>query len=930
MKKFASLLVGALCAAGAYADVVAGKQYTLTAVTITGAEYAWTVQDGTITPSTDLSKAEVFTCEDHSGQLAFVTADGKYLRVNPQIPAPSSWLDQYSTTGLADEFSADLTTLTFEQFPATGGNIESSAAHDAGYYAIKVNRGYDKNHDYVPSPGYIIMKNDGTFNGAGTSAPFFTSGYTSAFKVVEADNTPQVDPAEEAYNAWYNLVMVDMKAVYDANPDWPTVDVPGQKPASVVYAVCEYYQQNNWLFGFMGFGKDWKEAKDYYARFGKTVEGEYADALAIWQAYVDAPLVAEEVPETPEYNTTIQYFTAQQLRAEVESAGKALIGLAGVTTTANKYINGKPFNGTLLSEDGTLAGVRAPQNDEILEVLPVEGGYVLRQADAAEGEGYLVCDAGGNFSTTDVAAANVWTILSPSEDGYGTIGGWADLFVDVEASMSNENLVRFIAKGQYLNGQNRDGVGGLRAGLGAWSFNYVYNANYSVDQPEEPEPVDPNVEMYANWYDLVMHKMADLYEDYGYTAPTADEVGKKPAAVVAPVIDYYRSHNSLFIMSQWGSTVEYILGVYGIDMAASYAEAVALWQAYEEAEVVTEIIPVYVEPVLSAEDVSAEVAYYIYTEARGGLTVTDATATGIVGTAEAGVGQNVDPTDPRQQFAFVKWEGNLYLYNLATQKFLGGKNGGHGEFTDKPVDPILFKNAGNGTVMLYFDDNHNINLGGSKQVTIDGWKQKDGGNSFIIKVAEPFDQTPVLEYLAYHEWNGNVAYTEAPSDIDELLDFDLEFEEARTVEEAPYGVLGAIFDETGDAYAVVFGNRYADAPFTAEEGKVTVHFTKIADIEAELQPAAKKVANRALGLGGSAPAKAKVVICGKSFLVDGENVYGDIIVKNYNLDGTSGAIQTAIETITTTADAVIYDLQGRRVSRVQNGVVIANGKKIVK
>lgn len=636
----------------------------------------------------------------------------------------------------------------------------------------------------------------------------------------------------------------------------------------------------------------------------------------------------------PEYNTTAKFFTAQELRAEVAATGKALIGLAGVTTTANKYINGKAFNGTLLSEAETLAGVRAPQADEILEVLPVEGGYVLRQADAAEGEGYLVCDAGGNFTTTDVAAANVWSILSPSEEGYGTISGWADLFTDVEASMSNENLVRFIAKGQYLNGQNRDGVGGLRAGLGAWSFNYVYNANYEVEEEEPVVPVvDPAEEAYNAWSVLVTTDMKAVKDEWG-TAPEADVVGKKPAAVVAAVINYYNASSWLFSSfsgfgTDWEAAKAYYEN-YGTTIEAKYAEALAIWEAYEAAEVVAEIVPEYVEPVLKAEDVSAEVAYYIYTEARGGLTVVDAAATGIVGTAEAGVGQDVDPTDPRQQFAFVNWEGNLYLYNVATQKFFTGKNGGHGEFTDKPVDPILFKNEGNGSVMLYFDESHNINLGGSKQVTIDGWKQKDPGNSFIIKVAEPFDQTPILEFLAYHEWNGNIAFTEAPSDIDELLDFDLEFEEARTVEAAPYGVLGAIFDETGDAYAVVLGERFVAEPLTADEGKVTVHFTKIADIAAELQPAAAQVAKRALGLGGSAAAKAKVVICGKSFLVDGENVYTDVIVKNYELDGTSGAIQTGIETLSTTADAVIYDLTGRRVSRVQNGVVIANGKKIVK
>lgn len=210
---------------------------------------------------------------------------------------------------------------------------------------------------------------------------------------------------------------------------------------------------------------------------------------------VDVTLVVEgAAPVVPEYNTTTKFFTAPELRAEADATGKAFIGIAGVTTTANKYINGKAYNGVLASEEGTLAGLRAPQEDEVLEVIATEGGYLLRQADAAEGEGYLKCAAGGNFTTSVAADANVWSILGPGEDGYGDITGWDDLYSDIDKSY-NENMVRFISNGQYLNGQNRDGVGGLRGGKGAWSFNYVYNANYTeggeVVDPVDPEPFVP-------------------------------------------------------------------------------------------------------------------------------------------------------------------------------------------------------------------------------------------------------------------------------------------------------------------------------------------------------------------------------------------------------------------------------------------------------
>lgn len=178
----------------------------------------------------------------------------------------------------------------------------------------------------------------------------------------------------------------------------------------------------------------------------------------------------------PEPSAT-KFFTAEELRAEVAKAGVAHIGILNVTATSNKYVNGKSYNGVPASEDGTLEGVRAPQEDEIMEVYAVEDGYILRQADAEEGEGYLDCAAGGNFSVTDREGALVWQIVGHEEEGYGSISGYDDLYSDIEKE-PNDYMIRFIALGQYLNGQNQGGTGGLRGGTGAWSFNYAYNVNY--------------------------------------------------------------------------------------------------------------------------------------------------------------------------------------------------------------------------------------------------------------------------------------------------------------------------------------------------------------------------------------------------------------------------------------------------------------------
>ena len=191
----------------------------------------------------------------------------------------------------------------------------------------------------------------------------------------------------------------------------------------------------------------------------------------IYSSLVIAPKTSPEV----EPNTTTMYFTAPELRDEVANIGQALIGVLNVTTTADKYVT-ETLRSSEASADGTLAGVRAPQEEEVFEVLAVEGGYVLRHHNAAEGEGYLGLN-GNTFTAADQAGATVWTILGPDEEGYGSVTSFDDIYPDIAAEL-NPNMVRFITQGQYLNGQNFENIGGIRGGTGAWSFNYVRNANY--------------------------------------------------------------------------------------------------------------------------------------------------------------------------------------------------------------------------------------------------------------------------------------------------------------------------------------------------------------------------------------------------------------------------------------------------------------------
>lgn len=149
--------------------------------------------------------------------------------------------------------------------------------------------------------------------------------------------------------------------------------------------------------------------------------------------------------------------------------------------------------------------------------------------------------------------------------------------------------------------------------------------------------------------------------------------------------------------------------------------------------------------VTSAEEIDFGKYYTITTFARGALTVADANATYLAGTIQ--VTQEESADDVRQQFAFVKLDGKLYLYSLGTKKFVRRHINNQGVLSEMPEDEIAFADAGEGTVRLYVEtteSNRNFYLGGSNQFLMEVWNTKDLGNSFIIKAAGDFDRTDVF------------------------------------------------------------------------------------------------------------------------------------------------------------------------------------------
>ena len=167
-----------------------------------------------------------------------------------------------------------------------------------------------------------------------------------------------------------------------------------------------------------------------------------------------------------------KFLTAAQLR---DNAANIRIGLLNVTTTGGKYINGEAGT-TNPSSTRKLQDIIGPTGNQVLvlEVAPDSKYYLKREGDKK----YLKCAANGDFELVDNSTnATPFGIYGKDDTGYGNITGYDDLYSDITKE-PNDYMIRFIANGQYINGQGTNKTGGLRGGTGAWSFNYVVSADY--------------------------------------------------------------------------------------------------------------------------------------------------------------------------------------------------------------------------------------------------------------------------------------------------------------------------------------------------------------------------------------------------------------------------------------------------------------------
>ena len=178
------------------------------------------------------------------------------------------------------------------------------------------------------------------------------------------------------------------------------------------------------------------------------------------------------------------------------------------------------------------------------------------------------------------------------------------------------------------------------------------------------------------------------------------------------------------------------------------------------------------------------------------------------------------------------------------------------------------------------------------------------------------------------EWTGNINVPTSAATVDELLDYNVEFEGASNLDVSDYGLLAAVFDNSGDVYAVAFVGKDYEQFGSVETSKstFTIHFEKVADITSELKEA---VVKKIGGFVEPTQGVATVYVCPKSFVFDGKT-YGESLCYTYEVAGNG--VATGIEGINAdNSNAEIYDLQGRRVmAPVKGNLYIQNGKKVMK
>ena len=153
------------------------------------------------------------------------------------------------------------------------------------------------------------------------------------------------------------------------------------------------------------------------------------------------------------------------------------------------------------------------------------------------------------------------------------------------------------------------------------------------------------------------------------------------------------------------------------------------------------------EPYLTdISEVDVNKAYFITTADRGAWMVPDG-GTAVTSTTKAGFAPL--KSDSKQQFAFVSYGGNYYLYSVSAKKFVS-KSGSYTTLTDLAGDNVSLlatTNTAYPTVVAFQNGAYHGGISnGYTPAVITSWNDlNDGGNQAKILEVADFDPTEALE-----------------------------------------------------------------------------------------------------------------------------------------------------------------------------------------
>ena len=133
----------------------------------------------------------------------------------------------------------------------------------------------------------------------------------------------------------------------------------------------------------------------------------------------------------------------------------------------------------------------------------------------------------------------------------------------------------------------------------------------------------------------------------------------------------------------------------------------------------------------------------VSTSGRGGWAV-NAAGDQFGSTADYGFGTSVNAAEDQHIFQFKTIDGKIYLYSTYAEKFVN-KDRNLSEVATEAIEILSSGTAGK--FVVKFDESHYVNLGGSNQMTIDGWNTFDAGN--MVTITDVTDlRTSSEEYIA--------------------------------------------------------------------------------------------------------------------------------------------------------------------------------------